>query len=808
MTDFGGFWSSTTASPNSVVPNDSHNLLAFTYNSVTYSTGVNNNTLSANGVSYTAGSYKALPVAGITGTSASSSATYLALAKKVDGSLNVANPTAVSSYSLKSVLIDGQNGLNLGTGFTNLPTSAILTFRIYNIDSSKIADAEPDIILTQIAQPVTGNDIFSFVDSVGNVVGRSVTQDMTLLQRFGTYALDLFNLTPNTPYNSARLYSANTANTTREIRLVGFKLSDFGIVPDSVRKVKALKITPSGNSDYAFIAYNTNALNLPPNISVDDSTTNATICSGGTANLAVIGTAAAGGALSYSWEQSADGGNTWSSLVNGSTVAGATTNVVSISNPADGSQYRATVMEAGNGNSSTSSSFTVGINTQSAPTSVTVSGTASTCLNTPVQLSSTVAGGTNLYYQWQSNVSGSYANISGANMRYYTPPVNNTGVISYRLLVSSGSGCPAVASATPATLTISGISSVTPASVCAGSTSNLSAAATSGTINWYATDTVSSSLYTGNTYTTPTLSTSTTYYAASSGCSGALRVPVVATVYPNSAGGTISGSTTVNPGGNSTTLGLSGNTGNVLKWQSSTDGFNSVITDLADTTATYTATNLVTTTQYRSIVQSGTCASAFSSVAVVTVQAGTLPVTFRSLKATEQNRAVLVQWSTETQLDVQHYEVERSSTGRDFVTVYSIESREGGTTGVSYSWLDKEAWPGSNFYRIRSIDKNGQGAYSTVVKVSVETKLSGISFYPNPVTGNVISVQFNNMAAGNYNVVMLNSSGQVTGKMSLKHPGGNAAQTLNLPVRKTRGMYKLMITGPDNSLNQLNVMVL
>ncbi|MBE7172844.1 MAG: IPT/TIG domain-containing protein [Williamsia sp.] len=808
MTDFNGFWSSTTASPNSVVPNDSHNLLAFTYNGTTYSTGVNNGILSTNGINYTAGNFKALPVAGITGTSASSTATYLALARKVDGSLNVANPSTVSGYSLKSVMIDGQNGLNLGTGFTNLPTTAILTFRIFNIDSSRIADAEPDIILTQIAQPVSGNDIFSFVDSSGKVVGRTVTQDMTLLQRFGTYALDLFNLTPNTPYNSAKLYNANAANTTREIRLVGFKLSDFGITADSISKVKALKITPSGNSDYAFIAYNANALNLPPNISVDDSTTNAIICSGGTANLAVIGTAAAGGSLSYSWEQSVDGGNTWSAVTNGSTVTGATTNILSVTNPADGSRYRSTVMEAGNGNTSISPVFTVGVITQAAPTSVTVSGTASTCLNTPVQLSSSVTGGTNLYYQWQSNASGSYTNISGANARYYTPAVNSTGAVSYRLLISSGSGCPAITSATPATITVTGISSVTPSSVCSGGGMNLTAAATSGTIDWYATDTSGSSLYTGTTFTTPFLSATTTYYVASSGCSNALRVPVVATVYPNSAGGSISGSTTVNPGINSTTLTLSGYTGSVLKWQSSTDSFNTVITDLANTTAAYTATNLAATTQYRSIVQSGTCASVSSSIATITVQGGTLPVTFRSVKATEKDHALLVQWSVENQLGIQRYEVEKSSTGRSFLAAHSVASKEGRAGGVSYSWLDQQVETGANFYRIRSVDQNGQFTYSTVVKVSVAGKLSGISFYPNPVTGNTISLQFNNMAAGNYNVVMLNSSGQVAGKMSLKHTGGNAAQTLRLPGGVTKGMYKFVIVGPGNSSNHLSAVIL
>ncbi|HEX2534026.1 MAG TPA: IPT/TIG domain-containing protein, partial [Chitinophagaceae bacterium] len=233
ITDFRGFWSTTAAAPNTTVPDSSHQLLAFTHNGITYSTGVNDAVLTNQGVAFTPGVFRALPVAGITGTT-SAGATYLALARKVDGSAATGNTPAVSSFSVRSVLTDGVHGLDLGTGVTNLPATAVLTFQVFNINAARIADSEPDIILTQIAQPVTGNDVYSFIDAAGTIVGNSFTQDMTLLPRFGSYDLDLFNLTPNTPYNRATAYSINTANTNREIRLIGLRLSDFGITAGNV----------------------------------------------------------------------------------------------------------------------------------------------------------------------------------------------------------------------------------------------------------------------------------------------------------------------------------------------------------------------------------------------------------------------------------------------------------------------------------------------------------------------------------------------------------------------------------------------
>jgi hypothetical protein len=85
-------------------------------------------------------------------------------------------------------------------------------------------------------------------------------------------------------------------------------------------------------------------------------------------------------------------------------------------------------------------------------------------------------------------------------------------------------------------------------------------------------------------------------------------------------GGTIAGSTSKCAGTNSSTLTLSGHTGSIEKWQSSTSStFASGVTDIANTTTSLTATNLNATTYYRAVLQSGTCSSANSSTATITI---------------------------------------------------------------------------------------------------------------------------------------------------------------------------------------------
>lgn len=90
------------------------------------------------------------------------------------------------------------------------------------------------------------------------------------------------------------------------------------------------------------------------------------------------------------------------------------------------------------------------------------------------------------------------------------------------------------------------------------------------------------------------------------------------TVSAASAGGNVSGTTTICSGATSGTLNLSGHVGTVLKWQSSTDSFTT-FTDIPNTTTTYTSGPLTQTTQFRAVVQNGVCVSANAVPAVITV---------------------------------------------------------------------------------------------------------------------------------------------------------------------------------------------
>jgi hypothetical protein len=95
--------------------------------------------------------------------------------------------------------------------------------------------------------------------------------------------------------------------------------------------------------------------------------------------------------------------------------------------------------------------------------------------------------------------------------------------------------------------------------------------------------------------------------------------PVTITVIPNTQPGFVNPFTTTVCGEeNFTNLTLFGQTGNVLRWESSTDNFVTVNT-IATTQTTLQVENLGITTKYRAVVRNGNCATLFSDIAIINV---------------------------------------------------------------------------------------------------------------------------------------------------------------------------------------------
>lgn len=251
-------------------PDDRHDLLAYTVNGTTYSTGVNDGLLNSKGITFTSQVFKAYSTNGISGNPHSGN--YLATADLIDGAENGRVLNDFVRATVYDVIIDGKNGqgLDLGTGITNFNKEASISFFSGNGVVGAVNDGVPDLLLTQMAQ-AGGTDIYYYSDIDGNVVGRpiklSIPNNTPIL--FNWY-LDLYRMNRSVPYDVS--YPAGTSfgtNEHRPYRMMAFELEDFQIIggadttnPNHISNIRTINMQAGGTADVAFIAYNKSAFNI------------------------------------------------------------------------------------------------------------------------------------------------------------------------------------------------------------------------------------------------------------------------------------------------------------------------------------------------------------------------------------------------------------------------------------------------------------------------------------------------------------------------------------------------------------------
>ncbi len=177
-------------------------------------------------------------------------------------------------------------------------------------------------------------------------------------------------------------------------------------------------------------------------------------------------------------------------------------------------------------------------------------------------------------------------------------------------------GDPVLHISTTSTITIPQITTTTNGERCGSGSVILLATASSGTVNWYTTPTGGTPIFSGNSFTTPVLTTTTNYYvdALPLGCSVGSRTLVTATINALPVTQFISPTTICQ--NTSTTLSAS-TTAGIINW------YDSATSNVPLSTGnTFTTPNLSTTTIYYFEALNNNCTSIRTAI---TVQVSTAP---------------------------------------------------------------------------------------------------------------------------------------------------------------------------------------
>lgn len=178
--------------------------------------------------------------------------------------------------------------------------------------------------------------------------------------------------------------------------------------------------------------------------------------------------------------------------------------------------------------------------------------------------------------------------------------------------------------------------------------------------------------------------------------------------------------------------------------------------------------------------------------------AGTLPVTVTNVRGYQKDRGIQVDWTAQQEINIEHYEVEKSTNGVEFATAANVRATGNSGINQSYGWFDANPVQGNNYYRIKIVERTGAVKYTQIVKVTIGSGASSVSIYPNPVKGTTMNVYFTNMSKGKYAVVLYDNAGRQVYKSSVEHTGGSATYNLSLGKAISKGNYKLYVSDSES----------
>ncbi|MBI5219320.1 MAG: hypothetical protein HY958_10360, partial [Bacteroidia bacterium] len=315
---------------------------------------------------------------------------------------------------------------------------------------------------------------------------------------------------------------------------------------------------------------------------------------------------------------------------------------------------------------------------------------ASRCGTGTVILGAVPSAGT---VNWYAAASGGSSLGTGTN--FTTPSISST---TNYYVDATDNGCTTAArtAVTATVYTIPSITGTTPGSRCGTGTVTLGATTSAGTINWYAASSGGPSLGTGSNYTTPSISSTTTYYvdATDNGCTTAARTAVVATVY------TIPTIATTTPnsrcGTGTVVLGATASAGTV-NWYAASSGGVSLGTGTNYTTPSIA----VTTTYYVDATANGCTTASRTSVTATVYTVPTIATTTANFRC---GTGTVVLGATPSAGTINWYSAATGGsslgTGTNFTTpsissttTYYVDATDNGCTTASRTSVTATVYP-------------------------------------------------------------------------------------------------------------------
>jgi 1,4-alpha-glucan branching enzyme len=167
-----------------------------------------------------------------------------------------------------------------------------------------------------------------------------------------------------------------------------------------------------------------------------------------------------------------------------------------------------------------------------------------------------------------------------------------------------------------------------------------------------------------------------------------------------------------------------------------------------------------------------------------------LPVTLVSFTGKNNGNMNLLSWKVDNEKGLSYYELQHSIDGQNFSPIAQIKA----TGNSNYSYSDNLVSSTSlvYYYRLKSMDKDGNFKYSTVLKISVQANGTFVNANPNPFKQKLV-VTIESSTQDNATIIMRDVSGRQLLKENKTISTGTNVLELDDLGKLSKGIYLLTI---------------
>jgi len=165
-----------------------------------------------------------------------------------------------------------------------------------------------------------------------------------------------------------------------------------------------------------------------------------------------------------------------------------------------------------------------------------------------------------------------------------------------------------------------------------------------------------------------------------------------------------------------------------------------------------------------------------------------LPIELSDFTGISQECKGFLNWTTLSETDFSHFELESSEDGEHFQTIATIQGKGSENSTASYSYIDLRLNE-TNFYRLKSVDIDGTVEYSKIIYLEKDCSKgeTALEVFPNPSYDNTVSLQ----------LTSINETENI--RIKIFDVLGRTVMVLPVRVEKGVNLYKVDLDGLANA---------